>query len=1010
MPTSSPRTVTRGAGGRGPVSADPRARRRWPRSLSGLACLAILALLVVACGERIVSVVPVYVIELNPTIATIGVGETVTIEARLLDDQGNRLSNRQVMWSSSVPDVATVENGVVTGVSAGTATITASSEGKQRTAQITVIPAAALQVDDPTIEMSGASGQASAAVATVTITNAGAGQFGGLTVAVEYAPGAADWLIASLNSTTTPAVLTLRADTRGLQPGTYQATIRIGAPAAPAPVLVSVTLTVVQGVPTPSLTAVSPNGAAVGSTLNVTLTGSGFVSGVTSVSFGAGIAVNQVTVTGGTSLTANITIDAEAALGPRDVTVTNTGPGGGSATLPGGFTVLPRNPIPVATSIVPNAGRQGQSLDVVITGEGFVEGVTLVEMGSGITVAEVDVTSETSLTASIVISPSAALGARDVVVRNPAPGGGVMSMLGAFTVLPPFPSPTIASVTPGTGAAGTTLDVTITGTGFATDGTTVDFGDGVTVLAVDVASSTSLTATIRIDDDAAGPRDVTVRNPAPGGGAATLVNAFTITGPNPTPTITAVTPSGALRQTTVQVEVTGSGFGPETTVSFGPGTAVVSKEVVSATLLRVQVLIGIDAPLGAHDVTVTNPPPGGGEAVLTGGFTVHDAWPAPTLTAISPTSGTPGDTIFVTLTGSGFVAGVTTVNLGSGITVGPAQLTSPTTLRVRVVIGLLATPGPRTVTVSNPAPGGGSAQLAGAFTVEYPAPQLSSMSPTQGQQGKSIPVTISGLGIGEYSTVSFGAGIQVLNVVPIGPTSLVVNISVAADAALGPRDVIVTNPEPGGGADTLQAAFTVVEPIPDPAVTNVSDNVYWRGSGGDVRVTGSGFVDGITSVSFGAGVDVTLVVVESPTEMVVSVDIPITAEPGPRTMTVANAGAGMVVVANALIIENPPVAATGIVSGASGERGSTVDVVIEGANFIQGTTEVAFSGTGIDVVQVTVESSTRLTATIEIQPDAELGTRTITVTNPGPWGGGSDELEDAFEVLEASGGDPGEDE
>lgn len=47
-------------------------------------------------------------------------------------------TDKTVTWSSDDEDVATVANGVVTGVSAGTATITATASGKTATCEITV--------------------------------------------------------------------------------------------------------------------------------------------------------------------------------------------------------------------------------------------------------------------------------------------------------------------------------------------------------------------------------------------------------------------------------------------------------------------------------------------------------------------------------------------------------------------------------------------------------------------------------------------------------------------------------------------------------------------------------------------------------------------------------------------------------------------------------------------------------------------------------------------------------
>ncbi len=75
-----------------------------------------------------------YTYELTPTSATIKVGDTATLTAKTSHD------GISVAWTSSNTAVATVSNGTVTGVSAGTATITANFNNgeKSLTAQITV--------------------------------------------------------------------------------------------------------------------------------------------------------------------------------------------------------------------------------------------------------------------------------------------------------------------------------------------------------------------------------------------------------------------------------------------------------------------------------------------------------------------------------------------------------------------------------------------------------------------------------------------------------------------------------------------------------------------------------------------------------------------------------------------------------------------------------------------------------------------------------------------------------
>ena len=64
----------------------------------------------------------------------------------------------------------------------------------------------------------------------------------------------------------------------------------------------------------------------------MTLTGSNFIDGVSSLAFsGTGITINTTTVNSDTEIVVNITLDAAAPTGDRDVTVTNTGPGGGTS-------------------------------------------------------------------------------------------------------------------------------------------------------------------------------------------------------------------------------------------------------------------------------------------------------------------------------------------------------------------------------------------------------------------------------------------------------------------------------------------------------------------------------------------------------------------------------------------------------------------------------------------------------------------------------------------------------
>jgi uncharacterized protein YjdB len=86
-----------------------------------------------------VTVVPVAAVTVTPASSTLSIAGTVQLTAVTKDSAGNVLTGRSVTWSSNATGVATVSiGGLVTAIGAGSATITATSEGKNGTAGITV--------------------------------------------------------------------------------------------------------------------------------------------------------------------------------------------------------------------------------------------------------------------------------------------------------------------------------------------------------------------------------------------------------------------------------------------------------------------------------------------------------------------------------------------------------------------------------------------------------------------------------------------------------------------------------------------------------------------------------------------------------------------------------------------------------------------------------------------------------------------------------------------------------
>jgi trimeric autotransporter adhesin len=85
---------------------------------------------------------PVATVVLGPNPGGVKVGQQLQMSLDLRDANGNQLTTvgRTLLWDSSNKPVATVQDGVVAGVSPGSATITVTVDGKPASAVVTVTP------------------------------------------------------------------------------------------------------------------------------------------------------------------------------------------------------------------------------------------------------------------------------------------------------------------------------------------------------------------------------------------------------------------------------------------------------------------------------------------------------------------------------------------------------------------------------------------------------------------------------------------------------------------------------------------------------------------------------------------------------------------------------------------------------------------------------------------------------------------------------------------------------
>ncbi len=630
-------------------------------------------------------------------------------------------------------------------------------------------------------------------------------------------------------------------------------------------------------------------------------------------------------------------------------------------------------PVPTVTGVNPTSGPASGGTSVAITGTGFT-GANAVHFGSA--TAGFTVNNDQSITTT---SPSGS-GTIDVTVTTTG-GTSATSSKDQFTyVAGPPPAPTVTSVNPATGPAGTPVDVS--GTNF-TGATAVDFGTG-NPATFTVNGPTTITATA---PNGSGTVDVTVTTT---GGTSTASSADQFTygaGPPPgaIPSPLAggwqlngaakLMPSGSppnLQLTAAATNQVGSGFWPNAVPGVGISAA-------------------FDAFIGGGtggdgltfilaDASVTKPTALGvgasgegfsginGIAVSLDTFKKNSSYPSSNFVGIATGPGATSDSLHYVTTNSSisplrqsahhFV--VTTFTGGMSVTMDGAQiLTYATSFPSSVLVGFSAGTGAHTdiQQVENVAITAGPPP---------PAPTVTGVNPTSGPNTGGTSVVVSGTNLTGASDVQFGG---------MSATSFSVtndmSITATAPAGSGTVDVLVTT---GGGTSAVNrpADQFTYNPPPPPTVTGISPTS--GPSGTSVGISGSGFT-GATAVDFGG----------NSATFTVNGDTSITATAPSGTNQVdvtvtTTGGTSAINSADQYTYTLPPTPVVTGLSPTSGFNGTSVTV--SGSSFT-GATAVDF-GSG-NPATFTVNSDTSITATAP----GGTGTVDVTVTTSGGTSGTS---------------------
>ena len=418
----------------------------------------------------------------------------------------------------------------------------------------------------------------------------------------------------------------------------------------------------------------------------------------------------------------------------------------------------------------------------------------------------------------------------------------------------------------------------------------------------------------------------------------------------PPPRVTGLSVTAGPASGGTNVTITGTGFTGATVVDFGgtPATNVVVLGDTSITATSPATTAGL------VDVTVTTAG-GTSAAAASDQFTLVAA---PTVSNVSPNSGTTDGGTSVTITGTGFT-GATAVNFGAN----PAGFTVNNDTSVTAVSPLAGAPDPVDITVTTL--GGTSATSTAdlfSYTTSPFAPVVSKVTPNFGSPAGGTPVTITGTNFSGTTEVDFG-GTPVASFV-VNASGTAITATAPPEVGTGIQSVDVTVSGPNGTSPFAPSDKYAYVP---PVVTKVTPAAGSAGGQTKVGIAGK-YLSGATAVTFG-GVPAASFTVNA-TGTLISAITPPEANLGVLSVDVGVAtAAGTGTLSGAFTYAAPIVTS---ISPTAGPAVGGTTVTIHGVN-LYGTTTVTFG-----TASATILTMTGTTLTVRTPPG--VGTVTVTVT------------------------------
>ena len=407
--------------------------------------------------------------------------------------------------------------------------------------------------------------------------------------------------------------------------------------------------------------------------------------------------------------------------------------------------------------------------------------------------------------------------------------------------------------------------------------------------------------------------------------------------------------------------------------------------------------VGFSAPLGFRGVSAVTE----GETASSSSSALLVNQSTPAGLNYTPTTAQQGTTLNLLLNGLGttWVNGVTTATFGSnnGLVVTALNVTSPTQATLSLTVQGTASVGFYTLTVTTDHGGGNIEQIIvpNSFTVAQGAAIITSVSPNQGTQATTLPISVVGQNTNFQNGVttarfvlggcgsSADPGINVTNVAVVDSTHATLSIAISSTAQTGLRTLCLATLGENVGYGN---AFTVLSAT--PTLNGVSPVSGEQGQSLTLNIIGqfTHWVQGVTTATFGQGITVqSLAIDPNGTSATAIVLIDPLAFPGGRTVTITTGGE--IVSGNLFSVARGPAILSSITPATANQGTQNLQVQILGQNthWSPGITQFSITGANYDITVngFQVQNATSAIAEISLSPTANLGTRTLFLSTGG---------------------------